>query len=89
MILLSRDLTLSEEPEETNVFELLNSTEESELTETTAYNDYTELMNKLDTVIEGEQAINHTLWLIYTLLIVVTGVKLLWTVFAKWFFGGI
>lgn len=89
MILLVRDLSFPEaETEETNVFEELYSAE-TEPTETIQAYDDTELMYKLDTVIEGQRGIYQLLWLILCLSVVVVVFKVLWTVFAKWFFGGI
>ena len=48
-----------------------------------------EILNRLDTVIEGEQAIHNCLWIIIGFLAVTTVVKFLWTFLSKWLFGGI
>lgn len=48
-----------------------------------------EVLNRLDTIIEGEQAIHNCLWLIIGFLAVTTVVKFLWTFLAKWLFGGV
>lgn len=48
-----------------------------------------EVLNRLDTIIEGEQAIHNCLWLIIGFLAVTTVVKFLWTFLSKWLFGGV
>lgn len=57
--------------------------------ETTAADYDTAMLEKLDTVIEGEQAIHSLLWLLIGIIVVGIVFKLLWTLIAKWFFGGI
>lgn len=72
--------------------EILNSgTEivEDDLTSevTTDYNE--EIINRLDTIIEGEQVIHNCLWVIIAFLVVGSVIKFLWTFLSKWLFGGI
>lgn len=72
--------------------EILNSdTEivEDDLTSevTTDYN--AEIINRLDTITEGEQAIHNCLWIIIAFLVVGTVIKFIWTFLSKWLFGGI
>lgn len=47
-----------------------------------------EILNRLDTIIKGEQAIHNCLWIIIGFLSVFTVVKFLWTFLSKWLFGG-
>lgn len=48
-----------------------------------------DVSSKLDTVIEGQAAISNALYSILGLSILGIGFKILWTVIAKWLFGGI
>lgn len=48
-----------------------------------------EISEKLDTIIEGEQAIHNVMWLIIGMACVTIVIKFLWTILAKWFFGGV
>lgn len=50
---------------------------------------YPEIINRLDTIIEGEQAIHNCLWIIIAFLVVGSVIKFLWTFLSKWLFGGI
>ncbi len=43
----------------------------------------------LDVVIEGQSAISNALYSILGLAILAIGFKIIWTVVAKWLFGGI
>ncbi len=48
-----------------------------------------DISSKLDTVIEGQAAISNALYSIIGFSILIVAFKLLWTVVAKWLFGGI
>lgn len=48
-----------------------------------------DISNQLDIVIEGQSAISNALYTILGLSILVIGFKIVWTVVAKWLFGGI
>lgn len=48
-----------------------------------------DISNQLDVVIEGQSAISNALYSILGLAILVIGFKIIWTVVAKWLFGGI
>ena len=61
---------------------------EAEVFETTV-SDLGDISDKLDTIIENEQSIYNALWLIIGIASSVIVIKLLWTVVAKWFFGGV
>lgn len=62
----------------------------SEVTEETTVTDYeTQVINRLDTVIDGLEGIFNALWLLIGIVVVGIVIKFLWTVLAKWFFGGI
>lgn len=51
--------------------------------------DNAEIISRLDTIIEGEQAIHNCLWIIIAFLAVGTVIKFLWTFLSKWLFGGV
>ncbi len=75
-----------------DVNEILNSgleiAENGPSTETSSdYN--SDIINRLDTIIEGEQAIHNCLWIIIAFLAVGTVIKFLWTFLSKWLFGGV
>lgn len=48
-----------------------------------------DISNQLDIVISGQSAISNALYTILGLSIFVIGFKIVWTVVAKWLFGGI
>lgn len=58
-------------------------------TEADTLTPYEVISEKLDTIIEGEQAIHNALWLIIGMACVIIVIKFLWTILAKWFFGGV
>lgn len=70
-----------------------NSTAEAaspEETEETTVSDFeSDAITRLDTVIEGLEGIFNALWLLIGIFVVGIVIKFLWTVLAKWFFGGI
>ena len=49
----------------------------------------TDISAQLHVVIEGQSAISNALYSILCLAILVTGFKIIWTVLAKWLFGGV
>lgn len=51
--------------------------------------DNAEIISRLDTIIEGEQAIHNCLWIIIAFFAVGTVIKFLWTFLSKWLFGGV
>lgn len=55
----------------------------------TVIQNQSDISDKLDTVIEGQAAISKALYSILGLAILGIAIKLLWTVIAKWLFGGI
>ena len=57
--------------------------------ETFSDNTETLIAEKLDTIIEYQNAINFAIWSLVGLACFVVVAKLLWTVFGKWFFGGV
>ncbi len=73
--------------------EVSNSSSEAaspEVTEETTASDYeTEVLSRLDTITDGLQGIFNALWLLIGIVVVGIVIKFLWTVLAKWFFGGI
>lgn len=48
-----------------------------------------DISNQLNIVIEGQSAISYALYSILGLAILAIGFKIIWTVVAKWLFGGI
>lgn len=48
-----------------------------------------DVVEKLDTVIQGLHGIYDALWIIIGILAVTIVVKFLWTFLSKWLFGGI
>lgn len=61
-----------------------------EVTEETTVSDFeSDVITRLDTVIEGLEGIFNALWLFIGIIVVGIVIKFLWTVIAKWFFGGI
>lgn len=48
-----------------------------------------DISNQLDVVIEGQSAISNALYSILGLAILAIGFKIIWTVVAKWLFGGV
>lgn len=48
-----------------------------------------EILNRLDTIIEGEQAIHNCLWIIIAFLAIGSVIKFLWIFLSKWLFGGV
>lgn len=72
-----------------DILELGTEIAEGELiTESTSvYN--ADIISRLDTIIEGEQAIHNCLWIIIAFLAVGTVIKFLWTFLSKWLFGGV
>ncbi len=73
--------------------EVSNSSSEAaspEVTEETTTLDYeAEVLSRLDTITDGLQGIFNALWLLIGIVVVGIVFKFLWTVLAKWFFGGI
>lgn len=60
-----------------------------DLEETTVSDFESDVITRLDTVIEGLEGIFNALWLLIGIVVVGIVIKFLWTVLAKWFFGGI
>lgn len=58
-------------------------------TVTTSVEYVPDVIDKLDTVIQGLQGIFDALWLIIGIIVVTIVVRFLWTFLSKWFFGGI
>lgn len=48
-----------------------------------------DISNQLNVVIEGQSAISNALYSILGLAILAIGFKIIWTVVAKWLFGGV
>lgn len=48
-----------------------------------------DIFARLNVVIEGQSAISNALYSILGLSILVIGFKIIWTVIAKWLFGGV
>ena len=66
-----------------------NSPNEITLSETLSDDSSSLIAEKLDTIIENEQNILYALVGVFSLALLVIIIRLLWTVFDKWFFGGV
>ncbi|MBD5080345.1 MAG: hypothetical protein HDT44_01100 [Ruminococcaceae bacterium] len=65
-------------------------TSSPEVTEETTVSDFeTDVITRLDTIIDGLQGIFNALWLFIGIVVVGIVINFLWTIIAKWFFGGI
>lgn len=73
------------EDNDINVFELLNISDEEDAPEEAA----SLVSEKLDTIIEYEEKIHYALWTLISVISFIVVVRVLWTVFDKWFFGGV
>lgn len=47
------------------------------------------IIDRLDTIIEGQQALFNALWLIIGIIVIGIVFKISWTFIAKWIFGGV
>ena len=80
-------MTLSDLPFEEQVIQLLQEINEN--TSETEQTDITIISEKLDTIIEYENSIHYAIWSLIGLIAFITVARLLWTMFDKWFFGGV
>lgn len=87
---------VSEEDNEINVFEeIYGSDEETEVPvvsviyETLSEESVSLITEKLDTIIEYESNIHYAIWTLIAVVSFIVVVRLLWTIFDKWFFGGV
>lgn len=87
------DDIVSEEDNEINIFkEVYGSEESSEVTviyETLSEDSVSLITEKLDTIIEYESNIHYAIWTLIAVVSFIVVVRLLWTIFDKWFFGGV
>lgn len=66
-----------------------NFPNEITLSETLSGDSSSLIAEKLDTIIENEQNILYALIGAFSLALLVIVIRLLWTVFDEWFFGGV
>ena len=78
------------EEDDINIFEYISLNEDiTDYSETASADTATLIAEKLDTIIEYESNIHYAVWTLIGVVSFIVVVRLLWTVFDKWFFGGV
>ena len=82
-------LTRFEIASEENAFEVLFSDDDEVITESSSDEALTLIAENLDTLIELEGNTYIAIWTLIGFLAFIVVARLLWTIFDRWFFGGV